>query len=497
MPTAARCLIVLAFAVSARAAEPTTVPVRESWDAAYLEGQKVGYQHTTVSEFTRDGQTLRRVTRELRLTVRRGSATSVLDVVDGDEETADGKVVGVFVQYDKGRELAVTGRLDGGVMVITVRPGGKEPYQRRLPWDDEVIGLNAEEGVPKDRQVKPGDHFAYRIYSPTITNVARTDVAVKEWETVRVAGKPRRLLRVESRPEKVNGFQLPAKTLWLDEQWNIVQSQIVQPTLGELTLVRATKAEANRASDRVPDLFAIQAIVLNRSIPRPLQTNSVTYRVTLAPPLEDLDKLFAVGDGRQEVLSLKPSGLELRVTAKREPGKTGDVTDVADEYTKSNLYITSDDAVVRKYARSAVGTETDPWKKAQRITGWVKSNMHPLKFDNGINPADQAARSLEGDCTEFAMLAAAMCRAEGVPSRTAIGLAYKDDFGTPKLNYHMWLEVCVQGQWIALDPTLGLNAVGATHLKITDHSWHDVRSMTPLLPVMRFMTARPKIEVVN
>ena len=69
--------------------------------------------------------------------------------------------------------------------------------------------------------------------------------------------------------------------------------------------------------------------------------------------------------------------------------------------------------------------------------------------------------------------------------------------GKPKLNYHMWLEVFVKGQWIALDPTLGLNAVGAAHLKITDHSWAGTRSMLPLLPVMRFMTAKPKIEVIN
>ena len=62
--------------------------------------------------------------------------------------------------------------------------------------------------------------------------------------------------------------------------------------------------------------------------------------------------------------------------------------------------------------------------------------------DEALAPADHVARTLRGDCTEFAMLGAAMCRAAGVPSRTAIGLVYHTDrLGTPKLSYHMWMEV--------------------------------------------------------
>ena len=35
--------------------------------------------------------------------------------------------------------------------------------------------------------------------------------------------------------------------------------------------------------------------------------------------------------------------------------------------------------------------------------------------DEGLAPADQVARSLQGDCSEYAMLMTALCRAEGVP----------------------------------------------------------------------------------
>jgi transglutaminase-like putative cysteine protease len=87
-----------------------------------------------------------------------------------------------------------------------------------------------------------------------------------------------------------------------------------------------------------------------------------------------------------------------------------------------------------------------------------------------------------------------MCRAAGVPSRTAVGLVY-----APReraMGFHMWIEVWVGGKWYALDPTLGQGHVGAAHLKITDHHWNDVQSMTPLLPVTRVL-GKLQIEVVS
>jgi hypothetical protein len=38
--------------------------------------------------------------------------------------------------------------------------------------------------------------------------------------------------------------------------------------------------------------------------------------------------------------------------------------------------------------------------------------------------------------------------------------------------------------------------VGAAHLKITDHSWHEVQSLTPLVPLLRVL-GKVSIEVVS
>ena len=86
-----------------------------------------------------------------------------------------------------------------------------------------------------------------------------------------------------------------------------------------------------------------------------------------------------------------------------------------------------------------------------------------------------------------------------MPSRTAVGLVYVDAPPDKRtfFGFHMWTEVWVRGQWLGLDATLGKGGIGPGHLKVTDHSWYDTRTMNPLLPVMRVMMAEPKIDVIQ
>jgi Transglutaminase-like superfamily len=120
-----------------------------------------------------------------------------------------------------------------------------------------------------------------------------------------------------------------------------------------------------------------------------------------------------------------------------------------------------------------------------------------MRVDNIVPMASArvVARDLRGDCRHYALLTAALCRAQGIPSRTAIGLLYVDR-PKPALGFHMWTEVWIDGRWLGLDATLGLGHIGAGHVKITHHSWYDTRSLTPLLPVTRVL-GKLAMEVVK
>ena len=116
--------------------------------------------------------------------------------------------------------------------------------------------------------------------------------------------------------------------------------------------------------------------------------------------------------------------------------------------------------------------------------------------DINFATASQVAKDLRGDCRQYAMLTTALCRAAGVPSRTAVGLVYvRPEKGEPFLGFHMWTEVWIKGQWLGLDATLGQGSIGPGHLKIADHSWN-THTLAPVLPVLRVM-GKAKVEVLS
>ncbi len=476
-----------------RPAESADKIVEEIWEAARLDGVKVGSVHTTVTAVQGDAKRLR-VNVELELSFRRHNATMRLRMEHGDEETTDGAVVGVFMKQtqEQGRTLVLSGTLEDGKMHVQI-DGGR--IDRRLRWGDEVVGVYRLEHFFQKHKPKAGDRFSFPFYQPTLNAVVPMQVMVKGADAE--SGETGPLLRVELRPDKIEGsglsVQLPAEVWWLDADFTPVRRQMELEGLGTILLTRTTRDVATAAgAGRLPDLNQKNLIPLNRTIPHPHATRAAVYRVTLRD--DPAPETAFARDGHQDVANVKSGVFELRVHPVR-PGYAKDATPAAAEYLESCHFIDSDGARVKELAHRAVGTETDPWKQAVHIERWVKQNMRP---DDGaaLAPAGQTARDLRGDCRAYALLTAALCRAEGVPSRTAVGLIYVEKASKPYFGFHMWTEVFVGGRWLGLDGTLGLGGVGADHLKIADHSWHDVESLTPLLPVRRIL-GKTTIEVVS
>ena len=473
--------------------------VADLWDAAFLQGGRAGHVHTSVRELQRDGKKVLRTTVELNLTVKRFQSTVQLRMDTGTDETRDGNVVGVFMrQYlGRGKQLTITGTVDGKELRLV--QDGTQPL-KPAPWDSRVVGLYRQMKLFQERKVKPGDDFSYLSFEPTINLVVRTHVRVKAFEEVDAAGaRARKLLRVESRPEKVQNVQLPTMVTWLDDELLPARSEVEIPGLGTLTLYRTTR-EGAKAPGHVVALTDIgigNFVRLRQRILNPYGTRAMVYRVTVKGD-EDPASTFA-RDDRQQVKNVRDNSFDLYVRASRPPQPGGEEKEgpaPGDEFLQSSYFITSADAKVKEHARAAVGSETDPWRKALRIEKWVHDHMTSRNHE-ALATADHVARTLEGDCTEYSMLMAAMCRAAGIPSRTAIGLIYADTRGNgPVFAFHMWTEVWVRGRWVPLDATLGRGYVGATHLKITDASWHDTRSLTPLLPVLRVL-GRVSIEGIR
>ena len=494
------CLGLVLVLGSVRAAEPQGRVVEDIWNAAHLEGAPAGFVHTTVRQIERDGTRLLHTTTELQLTVRRESDTVTLRMVTGTDETPEGKVLGISMRQFLGKQqqLVMTGTVEGDELHVRVEGGAR--LDKRIPWDKDVIGLYRQEHFFGDHKIKPGDTFTYRSYEPTITNVITTRVAARDYEEVEVRGVKKRLLRVEAIPDRIKAsnasLQLPKLVSWVDKQYRTVRSQVEMPGLGKLVLYRTEAGKAPPTTGAVARLPRLNSLIpIHQRIARPYDTESAVYRITLK---DDDDPASAfVQDDRQQVVNIRGNTFELHVRASHGPQPGGQAAAPPEECLKSCYFIKWDDPKVLEHTRRAVGRETDPWAKAKRIESYVYRHIDKKNFTEAFATADQVARTMEGDCTEHSMLAAAMCRAAGLPSRTAIGLVYVDHPRQgPCLGFHMWTEVWIDGRWIPIDATLGRGYVGATHLKITDHSWYDTQSLTPLLPVVRVL-GKLSIEVIR
>lgn len=470
------------------------------WESAYLGDGKAGYVNTIAKEVEIQGKKFIHTTLAIRLTVKRFDGAIEMAADTGTMETPEGRVTGIFATEYQARkqQKQIDGVVVGKELQITLN--GNTPL-KPAPWNSEVLGLYKQNELFKDRELKPGTSFTFLSFEPSVNLVLKSEVVIKGERDVLLKGskKKEKLTLVEVIPDKLEykpgvKIQLPVRQIWLNDKLEAVKSEADIPGLGPITTYRTTKAIA--MAPGVPaklDLGYSQLVKLKNRINFPHETTAATYRITIRDD-DDVASTFS-RDERQQVKNVKGNSFELHLKAVNIASGPGEEKEPGTEFTQSCYFINSDDKVVKERTKQAIGNETDAWKKTTRIERWVNQNMN-FSNDESLATADHVARTLQGDCTEYAMLTAAMCRAAGVPSRTAVGLIYADVKKEPCFAFHMWTEVWIKGRWIPIDATLGRGSIGAAHLKITDHSWHDERTMTPILPVIR-VVGRVSIDVLS
>ncbi len=480
------------------------------WFAAAVEGDRIGYLRWTGRELEQRGKKFWVGVKYQNFTISRFGQLVTQFGEESTVETPEGEVVSTSMRQGLGKDqaLALSGMVDG--KVLKIKGAGAAQGASDTPWPGGVTGITREPRLFKENQaLKIGEKFEYLTYVPQVNRVVKVGVTFEGDETTALWPNtpPRKLLRFVSRMEPIQGeggqkLTLPPATTWCDAvSAEPLRVEFDFPGLGgRVTFLRTTEAAAKAPVTNPPDLFKTQSIRLNREIPGIHTKAAVVYKVTL--PRDDDPGTAFPADARQEIKNLDPKAktLELHVSASHGPIKgTPQQAVPGGEFLGSSFFINWDNAEVKAHAAKAVaGLQADAtaWEKAKAIEQWVHLNMRAIEFSQAMATADNVAKTLSGDCTEYAMLAAAMCRAVGVPSRTVLGLVYaKGADNKPYLAYHMWFEVFADSQWVPLDATLGMGGIGPGHVKITDHSWHNERSFAPLLPVLRVLMTRPGFEV--
>jgi transglutaminase-like putative cysteine protease len=148
----------------------------------------------------------------------------------------------------------------------------------------------------------------------------------------------------------------------------------------------------------------------------------------------------------------------------REPSTTADSADPAIK------------ALVAQ-ATKGLGEDATPMERARAIEKFVNGYISSKSLDVGFATASEVCQTKEGDCSEHAVLLAAMLRADGIPSRGVSGLVYVDQFVNQDkvFGYHMWAQglIDVDGapRWVDFDAAV--YPFDATHIALSTSSLSD------------------------
>lgn len=139
------------------------------------------------------------------------------------------------------------------------------------------------------------------------------------------------------------------------------------------------------------------------------------------------------------------------------------VNDSAGEEFPFRMYVTPEDPVIKALA-AQIDTTEDAYKVAVQWTYVTDQKLNHIA-DKWLTPhdfltgtPDYPGNPLKGeevsDCEEQVNTLASLMRAQGVPQeevRVALGEVRFGD----EITGHAWVELLIDGHWVALDPTCG------------------------------------------
>jgi len=466
------------------------VEKEEDWQVIYLSGQRIGYAHTTIEPVVQGDQTIVRTSNISNMTIKRFGQSLVMRQTLTTEETIDGDML--RFSYESANPPAssstTVGTVEGDQLRLKQTVNGKLKESTQ-PWRKDVKSPAFQDRALRDSPLKPGEARSFEAFMPEFNKVATIKLMATDLEETKlVDGTSRKLLKVKMTQSMIPGLVLNG---FVDDKGETVKT--ATSMLGaEMVTYQVTKDEAMKAISGAELDLAVNTLVKVKRISDPHTSKKIRYKVTTKG--QDPVAVLPAGES-QAVKKIDAEVAEVTITSLAIPEKAA-AGKMDAEFLQPSQYLQSDDDRVKEHAAKAAGDSTNPAEIARRMEKYVHEKLVSKNFSTAMASAGEVARTLEGDCTEHAVLLAAMLRAKGIPSRVVVGLVYVDSLSA--FGGHMWTEANLDGHWIPLDATLGRGGIGAAHLKLSDSSLSDdgpgaLSSFAPLMLVI----GQLQIEVLD
>jgi hypothetical protein len=314
-----------------------------------------------------------------------------------------------------------------------------------------------------------GTTYSVKLFDPSMMQVVNVEVKVGSKQNIDLLGRVVALTEVQS---TISSEQIGAmvSTEYYDDELRLQKS--IMPVMGmTIEQVACTK---EFALGEIDVLEVVDSMFMTS--PQPLgdvgSVRSITYHLSpseegadLKIPSGDNQKVQRLSDGKM-ILTVEPIVAPKGVSF---PYKGNDPE--ALEALKPSRYVESNQKIIVDLAKRAVGRTRDAAEAARKIEAFVADYVSDKSLSVGYASAAEVAQSKQGDCSEHAVLTAALCRAIGIPAQVVTGLAYVEEWRTVQNGFggHAWTRAYIGDKWIGLDAAFkgaGLGGYDAGHITL-------------------------------
>lgn len=447
----------------------------KDWFGVYMNGQKCGYAFTDYARITYKDRPAFSSQMQCELNLAVMGSVQKMQIAERHVYYLEGTLAESMSSL--GELQSFTATVEGDKMLLVSDLGGMKREKTldapKVTLRDELAPLRLVLGKPK-----VGDTVDSPTFNPMHARTLNQTFTVTAIKKAVIDG-------VETDAYELDGV---VKEMNLKMKLDVAASgdliEMTMPMGGtSLVLKREDEQEAKKHAGRPFEALDVSAIKPTGRMPRTATLEKLRLR------LSDLNKELDLKDDERQQFEKQDDGSVIATLRKDPVPRKTPAIPVRDEKLQDFLKATdvcqSDNEEIIGKAREIIGKETNALRATQALCLWVYANVKKEGTAVMSNALD-TLHTLRGDCGEHAALLVGLCRAAGIPARTATGLAYSSSFGA--FGGHAWAEVYL-GRWVAVDPTFGEPIANPARIKLAGE---DLLDQTRLLQTIGKM----KIEVL-
>ncbi|MEQ8850798.1 MAG: transglutaminase domain-containing protein [Phycisphaerales bacterium] len=479
----------LAFTPAANAAGADG-DVFERWYILEMQGSRAGWSRIA-RERTADDNYI--TINDMHLEIARADQIVRISMSSTFEETPDGEPVRLVGarSLGAGKQMDTYVFNENGVSHTVEERGRRTEQDLPLP-EGEWLTPREVEAYVRSRLAAGAEEIAYATLDPAAGFIVyrQTHTITARNATTRAQGRKFDAIRWKVTQELTPDS---AHVEWVDNDGRLIRSRV---NFGGLRLetILSDRKSAN-APVMAPELMVSTLVRPDRRITRPRAVREAVYRLTASEG--EMPDLPSAGAQRVERIDEQT----VRVTVNLDDIPPASKTDIDDDaYRGATPMIDAAHPDIVALAEEVTDPmrDVDVQQRAEALRRHVNAFISEKNLGVGFASATEVCATGEGDCSEHAVLLAALLRADNIPSRVASGLLYIDRFAGEReiFGYHMWTQALVnidgEMRWIDLDATLPENVpTDATHIALSYTSLAEgdlISSMSTLATLMGRLT---------